>query len=372
MRSQDNALIAIKNLIRTILSFEKGEKKYHKLKERKEIFSKINIEINLCKKEDIFNVIKRHKLLGFIHNNKLIKYYLPSFYDEINKLYLPYFKKNLKQLHFLKQTSLLLKENNIKFIVFKGIPLSIQSRGSITERESGDIDIFVDTKNLNKTIKLLEMNGFKKNHKYLPNNFSTIWGKLCSFIFYELTFTKEIKGSIYSLDLHWKLSLFQGNLPSFEKAWDSSEIIKVNNLTINSLNRYHSLIHSCAHAAKDRWMSINSLLDIYFLKEILNEEPNKLRNIHEIVFGLIALSELTGKDFNYIKENKQIKKYIYKTIEKSQNLPIKSNKYSKFIFLNIILELLHKYIITFKFKDRLLILIHLFWGILKILFFKLI
>lgn len=61
----------------------------------------------------------------------------------------------------INEIGILLTENNIKYISFKGLCLAKLLYDDCGERKVGDIDIYVDYIAHNKTIKLLEQKGFR-------------------------------------------------------------------------------------------------------------------------------------------------------------------------------------------------------------------
>ena len=90
-------------------------------------------------------------------------------------------------------------------------------------------------------------------------------------IFYEITLEKKEKSSC-NIDLHWKLTNYNSNLPNFEEAYLEKSLIKNPNIKLFSLNKNDSFKYCCAHAAKDKWIFFGNLLDIHFLAKKISRK----------------------------------------------------------------------------------------------------
>lgn len=102
-------------------------------------------------RKDAAEFLKDNSLLHICENiNKDVE--CEKFQNRINFLY------NKK---IINEIDILLTENNIKYISFKGLCLAKLLYDDCGERKVGDIDIYVDYIAHNKTIKLLKQKGFR-------------------------------------------------------------------------------------------------------------------------------------------------------------------------------------------------------------------
>ena len=250
----------IKELVSYIIA--KEDKNFYKnfSKENKEI-----LKLNFLKyeKEDILDLILRHRLLPILSSSNLTKTILPNLKNELLNL-------SKKELHrtFIVSSKLLeinniLNSEKIPFIVIKGIPLSIQTTNNIISRGAGDIDIFIDPSSINKVSEILKEKGYRKSTPYI-NYSNSVIGKYITFVSPEVMFRKNYPEINFSLDLdiHWRLSSVKGPNPSFKTSWNRKKQIIIKNQKINVLSIEDAFIHSCLHAAQDEFMSIRSLIDI--------------------------------------------------------------------------------------------------------------
>ena len=72
--------------------------------------------------------------------------------------------------------------------MIKGIPLSIQTTGSLNKRGGGDLDIFVDPKKINNSIEILESIGFSRFNGSLPKNINSRLGRYVLWSDYQISY----------------------------------------------------------------------------------------------------------------------------------------------------------------------------------------
>jgi hypothetical protein len=97
------------------------------------------------------------------------------------------------------------------------------------------------------------------------------------------------------IDLHWDLGPLRSSLPAFDTLWQQRELLTYQDRQLATLGRRHSFLHSCDHAAKDRWISLRSLVDIERLARLLSEDDRQALSHYKAVqlSGLVAYS-VTG------------------------------------------------------------------------------
>ena len=156
-----------------IYNLEKNEISLHLVKllvkniisEEKNLSIKNDEEFKILKRSDISlhdltNSIRKHKLTSLFSNSTYIKEYWGELYDLIK----PFNKiENIKTFRFAILTSQLAKlfdDNEVKYLILKGIPLALQTTGSFVSRgSSADIDLFVHPKSISNAVGLLKSIG---------------------------------------------------------------------------------------------------------------------------------------------------------------------------------------------------------------------
>jgi hypothetical protein len=161
-----------------------------------------------------------------------------------------------------REMASLFEQAAMPMLVIKGIPLALQTTGSLTARGRGDLDLLVDPRRLPEAVALLEGSGFRRLPGYLPRDLDSFWARYGRWAGYELSMVREAKGAPQWIDLHWALSNVRGPLPSFQQSWRCRELLTFNGQSVATLSREHAFRHACAHAAKDQWMCLRNLIDI--------------------------------------------------------------------------------------------------------------
>ncbi|MEX6013361.1 nucleotidyltransferase family protein [Mammaliicoccus sciuri] len=150
-----------------------------------------------------------------------------------------------KQLTIINDIVNQFKNNNIKFALLKGIPLSIMSYQDISVRLSNDIDILVRTKDLEKVNSILKDMGFVqgeydfyKNRIYVADNSSTILSSLVSHEVYPYTKIVNDILDYTQVDIQFSIELLTGNRTDeiVEDILNDINEIKIINYEIPSLS----------------------------------------------------------------------------------------------------------------------------------------
>ena len=306
---RESELNLVKKLVSTILKYEfyKNNSQFKKTKIIEELITQIS---NIEKKRLIF-ILRRHRLLSIFYTSFFLKKFIPNLKDNLRVNYILNLQQNLSQINLLKVIQITFNENNIDFLLFKGIATSIKNYQNPYSRGIGDIDIFIEKDNLEKAIKVLSKIGFKLHEDYhYPKKIDSIFGRLFLLMCHEITLIRKKNSAFQQIDLHWRLSPTRKNIPNFQEAWEERQQININNIEMNSLSLKHSFINSCAHAAKDQWMCIRNLIDIYqFAKKLDKNVLNKLKEIRFIRMSLFASYLITNdntininsRNYNFLK-----------------------------------------------------------------------
>jgi hypothetical protein len=206
--------------------------------------------------------IRRHRLAGLLHGDPLVARLVPDLAPTLQALARQDAMAALALASLTREMASLFEQAAMPMLVIKGIPLALQTTGSLTARGRGDLDVLVDPQRLPEAVALLEGSGFRRLPGYLPRNLDSFWARYGRWAGYELSMVREAKGAPQWIDLHWSLSNVRGPLPSFQQAWRCRELLEFNGQSVATLSRAHAFCHACAHAAKDQWMCLRNLIDI--------------------------------------------------------------------------------------------------------------
>ena len=361
--NNDSKISKIRNLISSLLKFEDNVISDFKYESESSDFKKLLSQYKNFSDKEIIEIAYRHKLIEFLYENQFIKFYMKDLHYYLENSYKKIFLKNLKNIYNTKKFLRIFKKEKIKVIILKGISTSLITKGFYSSRISSDLDLFIDKNDIIRAFELLNNNNYLINHNFISRKIKNFHKKLIEFFLYEITFSHKSK-DYKDIDLHWKLTNYNTNLPNFSEAWTNGKLLVQNNLEFKSLNKYDFIKYLCAHSAKDKWMYLNNLLDIHFLaKKISKFKLKELNNIKEVKISLYATYLLTKDDhYNFSKTIHKLESlYIKKISNFFQNFLEESKGFKKSnIFINF-LNLCHEIYLTNSVKDVLLILTKFFW-----------
>jgi len=241
--------------------------------------------------------IQRHRLESLLHGDPLVGALLPKLADKIKALARAETMAALALASLTREMAALFERARIPMLVIKGIPLSLQSTGSLTARGRGDLDLLVDPNSLADAVQLLEQHGFVRKAGMFPNNLHSFWGRYSRWAGYEFSLTRQQKIGCQWIDLHWALSNVRAPLPTFQEAWDYREQLTVNGQSVATLCVCHAFQHACAHAAKDQWMCLRNLVDIERLVRSSHQASLRpMRRFRVARFSCAIAHDLSGTD----------------------------------------------------------------------------
>ncbi|WP_369765914.1 nucleotidyltransferase family protein [Flavobacterium sp. WC2429] len=112
-----------------------------------------------------FKTCRKHRIRPLVYKI-ILKATLPEeiqkrISNELNKISL----QSFDQARETERLILLLQQNNINVIPYKGTAFSKQFFGTISMRESSDIDLVIDSNDITKAIHTLENDGFQSHQK---------------------------------------------------------------------------------------------------------------------------------------------------------------------------------------------------------------
>ena len=219
-------------------------------------------QLDAVPKEALLAAIRRHRLECLLHGDPIVASLLPELAATLQVLARQDAMAALALTSLTREMAALFEQAAMPMLVIKGIPLALQTTGSLTSRGRGDLDLLGDPQRLPEAVALLESSAFRRLPGYLPRDLTSFWARYGRWAGYELSMVREAAGAPQWIDLHWALSNVRGPLPSFAVAWQCRELLEFSGQSVSTLSRAHAFQHACAHAAKDQWMCLRNLIDI--------------------------------------------------------------------------------------------------------------
>ena len=213
-------------------------------------------------KGELLASIRRHRLECLLHADPLVARLLPDLAPVLQTLARTDAMAAMALASLTREIANLFEQAGMPMLVLKGIPLALQTTGSLTSRGRGDLDLLVDPKRLPGAVALLEGAGFTRCVGEFPRQLNSVWGRYSRWAGYEFSLIRQGPAGVQWIDLHWALSNVRAPLPSFALAWQFGEQLELNGQSVMTLSRLHAFQHACAHAAKDEWMCLRNLIDI--------------------------------------------------------------------------------------------------------------
>lgn len=216
----------------------------------------------------LLTAIRRHRLETLLAADPLVLQLIPQLADRLKLLARQEQMAALALASLTREMAALFERAGIPMLVIKGVPLALQTTGSLTARGRGDCDLVVKPDDLCDAITLLQTIGFvlceSKGARGIGRD--SMYGHYSRFVGMEISLQRDSGGQLQWIDLHWHVSHARGVLPGFQALWRRHDQVLINDQPISTLNHSDVLVHSCCHAAMDRWMSIRSLVDIERLR----------------------------------------------------------------------------------------------------------
>ena len=239
-------------------------------------------------------MVQRQRVVGFLQRHPLVDRVLPFLPGALQQ---PAREERVAALllaRFTADTVGMFQRAGLPVLVIKGSPLSLQTTGLISGRgRSGDLDLWVDPRNLEAAIRLLEQMGFQREWGEAPLNLEGARWRYCRWTGYEVTLRRQWQ----SIDLHWALSYARAEVPDFAEAWHQRERVDLHGHQIPTLSRRHAFVYACAHAYKDQWRSLRDLLDIDRLsRQLPSATLRTLAGYRSVQLSCAVTHALTGSE----------------------------------------------------------------------------
>ena len=154
----------------------------------------------------------------------------------------------------------LFKENNIKVLPIKGPALSVQLHDDPCMRFSSDLDVVVQTSQVEAADKVLKQAGYIReipDFKLTPRQTRAFLDKGHHFVYISSSGRIE-------LELHWKLTTHEKLMPDlkFESVWQQKQHVRIGGVDVPVLSPFHTIVYLSVHGSIHRWYRLIWLHDM--------------------------------------------------------------------------------------------------------------
>lgn len=226
------------------------------------ILSEINWDIFL-------NLVLKHRLVSHVlkHSNKLTNKIPQEIIEKLKEIKLIQSKKSLEYTSILIKIASQFRNNNIKFISFKGPLLSFELYNDVGFRNFNDLDILVNKDDVENAKKIIEDLEFKCIYPKIE-----LTNKQRK-INYSLSHHYHFKNKHKSIDieLHWSISNPKSyfGMPT-SQIISNSQLIDISGHSISYLSTIENLVYQTAHGAIHQWYRLFWLKDFSELLKKVN------------------------------------------------------------------------------------------------------
>ena len=212
--------------------------------------------------------------------------------------------KQNKLKSFLHLTDLisvinLLENNKIKYLSLKGPDLSYEIYEDISKRISKDLDIYIDSKDLDKLIEILNENNYqliKKDANLTPKQKIKFMKQA-----HHLSFINNNKTLI---EVHFRLS-YKNFYVDFLSLFDKQSYIDILNKNIKIMSKEDNFLYLIFHGSKHCYKRIKWLIDILEIVEkdkldweYIYKKANEFNIIPQLVQTKLILEDLFYNENN--------------------------------------------------------------------------
>ena len=204
--------------------------------------------------------VQPSKLLCSKHKVQLL-FDLPNQHNRIPKLTRD-IKKAFQQTKIAIEIQALLQNNNIPFLLIKGLALNQILYGAKLIRPSLDIDFLVSIDQVFEIDQLLISAGYKQLSPSFP--IKKQQQKVLLENFDQFLYQHPI--ARVSIEIHWRLFRNKNILPlTFQELWQEKQIVKIGNCAFHTMGNAQYLAYLLLHGFQHAWERLMWLVDIDLL-----------------------------------------------------------------------------------------------------------
>ncbi|MBN8837090.1 MAG: nucleotidyltransferase family protein [Sphingobacteriia bacterium] len=218
-----------------------------------------NITVNW---NEVLAASKRHKIRPVVYKI-LLQAVLPSdILERIKKELLQITQRNWELACETERLILLLKANGVEAIPYKGTAYSKQFYGDLISRESSDIDLIIEFKDLDTIIELMQHDGYLGENVWVHEFLQEKNFRLNK----DFNFNKfQQQKRLFHVEFHWRVAenycVLNNDANNF--LWDTN----INNALVKKdlvllSNEAHGMSIFMHHAFKDCFTLLRNIIDI--------------------------------------------------------------------------------------------------------------
>jgi hypothetical protein len=181
----------------------------------------------------------------------------PGLLEYLRRRYFEISARNYRLAKEAVDLALLLQEQGIAVLAYKGPAVAIAAYGDLALRQYQDIDLVIRHRDLRGALDLLVRRGFEITaDSCRPDDPREVARS------HEVTLAAP--GKSYFVDLHWRLAPKQPRAfcPDVEKMWDRIETVQLPHGSVSTFCREDLFLALCCHGTGHQWCPLKWLLDI--------------------------------------------------------------------------------------------------------------
>lgn len=195
----------------------------------------------------------------------LIYYNLKNYSDIVPGDVLNYFgdyffkntQKNLLFMGELKKVIEILEENGIEVIAYKGPVLAIMAYNNVSLREFGDIDLYVNLKDIPNVKKIMPLLGYEATFQLEKQ-------QEAAYFKFQREYKFKNRSNHVLIEIKWKFFVpsfsFRANPDAFFTS--QTEVMNLNNTKIETISAENLILLLSIHNASHYWPKLSHICDI--------------------------------------------------------------------------------------------------------------
>lgn len=182
-------------------------------------------------------------------------------------------------------------ENNIRFLVFKGLAISQQAYGSPIMRNPKDIDILFHVSDIQRVHHTLISLGYRLHTPAI----SPLEARFSAYMQRQKDAVYISHNDDIAIEVHWRLDINPITLPTdFDFYWQSAQQITLGDCDIATFSLNDTLCHLTAHGCISMWGRLCWLLDWWYMVRRLDHSQWQQLQQHADSLGLTRMLNISN------------------------------------------------------------------------------
>ena len=217
----------------------------------------------------IVKLARRHKVLPLLYaslrKRGLVEQLPAAVQDDLRAKYLRIAADNMRFEQRLIEIVVLLAEQGVPAVPFKGPVLARCLYGDPALRQYSDMDILVPADKVARAFEIIQPVGYRPKRLHLTKD------QLKRFVNFTKSFDfLDDRGQV-ELDLHWRLSMHTGRVYNFEFCRERLTTVSFERGTLPCLSPEDMVVFLCVHGTSHNWANADTVLSV---AEYIGQYPN--------------------------------------------------------------------------------------------------